>query len=242
MTPITQNKMTTTIIIPNSYYFNKKISNEELERNLHRNMVGGLFEEFGELQLNLCKKYGMTPNTKLLDFGCGCLRGGVRLIDFLNKGNYYGIDVNQELLESGLFYEIPKHNISQKIVQNNFLISDNFDIDFFQVKFDIILAQSVFTHLTLNHFLFFMEKCYDYIEENGKIIISFWLLEEYEDIIKPKFFICDDMTMETSFIRDSYHYKLSHLEKLVNDKWKITQLDDYHPRNQKFLIFTKKVN
>jgi cyclopropane fatty-acyl-phospholipid synthase-like methyltransferase len=224
----------------NPYYNNIEFTKEQLDNNCHRHTVGGIWESQSELQLSLSQKYGLTPDSKLLDFGCGCLRGGIKFIKFLNKGNYYGIDVNIGLLKAGLDYEILRYNLQDKVITSNFLITSEFEVDYFKVQFDMIIAQSVFTHLTLNHFCYFMEKCYNSLKNKGTIIVSFWFIEEYEDLTKDKLFLSENFSMKTSYIFDSYHYKFSQIKKLVEDKWNVSLLDDYHPRKQKFILLTKK--
>lgn len=224
----------------NSYYNDGEFTLEDLQSKLHRECVGGVWEEQSKLQLDLCQKYGLIPESKLLDFGCGCLRGGIKFIDFLNKGNYFGIDVNVGLLKAGIEYEAVNANVDKKIVKSNFLVTEMFDVSFFNVKFDMIFAQSVFTHLTLNHFYYFMEKCYSVLTNDGKILVSFWLIDENEDITKDKWFVSNNFSIKTSYIFDTYHYKFSQLQKLIEEKWEATLLSDYHPRKQKFILLTKK--
>ena len=76
---------------------------------MHREIVGGLWEEIGELTFKFLKNNAkMTPDIKVLDLGCGCFRCGIRLIEFLNTNNYYGIDINRDLVKAGLV-ELKKH-------------------------------------------------------------------------------------------------------------------------------------
>lgn len=224
----------------NEYYNSHVLTEQEINNEVHRHVVGGIFEYQGKLQLELCKKYGLLPHHKMLDFGCGCLRAGVKLLDYLNYGNYYGIDVNKGLLEAGLCYEIPKAGLDKKISYDNFLITDKFLVDFFNVNFDFVLAQSVFTHLTLNHLCYFLEKCYFNTVENVTIIISFWLIEENKNLSVDELFQSADASIKTSHIFDNYHCKFSQIECLTNSKWNVTLLDDFHPRQQKFVLFKKK--
>lgn len=49
----------------------------------------------------LCAR-GMLPTHKVIDFGCGTLRIGAPLIDFLEADCYVGFDLDQRLLDLGL--------------------------------------------------------------------------------------------------------------------------------------------
>jgi SAM-dependent methyltransferase len=42
---------------------------------------------------------GLQPHHRLLDVGCGTLRGGIPFIDYLEPGNYTGIDARPKALE-----------------------------------------------------------------------------------------------------------------------------------------------
>jgi ubiquinone/menaquinone biosynthesis C-methylase UbiE len=37
---------------------------------------------------------------KLLDIGCGALRGGIHFINYVDAGNHYGLDLNSWLIEA----------------------------------------------------------------------------------------------------------------------------------------------
>lgn len=50
-------------------------------------------------QIDFLKRMGLTPDQHLCDLGCGTLRGGLPLIEFLEPGHYTGIEVRAEVLE-----------------------------------------------------------------------------------------------------------------------------------------------
>ena len=47
------------------------------------------FEKIGRSQLVILLKNGLYPNSRVLDVGCGALRGGYWLINFLQPGCYF---------------------------------------------------------------------------------------------------------------------------------------------------------
>jgi len=116
-----------------------------------RAAVGGRWEEFGQLQFQFMVKKGMQPHHKMLDIGCGTLRGGRFAIDYLDKGNYYGMDISPKAIEFG------KQLVKEEGLSNKtptLLVSENKDLKFKEfdgIIFDYILAQSVFTHLKPEH-------------------------------------------------------------------------------------------
>lgn len=66
-------------------------------------------------QFDFLQRMGLERGQRLLDLGCGTLRGGLPLIEFLEPGHYSGIDVRAEVLaearaeleEAGLAHRQP---------------------------------------------------------------------------------------------------------------------------------------
>ena len=76
--------------------------NAQMESLDHREYVGGLWEEIGRLQFKFLLRQGLAPSDCFLDIACGSLRGGVHFIDYLNPGNYLGIEKQRRLVELGI--------------------------------------------------------------------------------------------------------------------------------------------
>jgi SAM-dependent methyltransferase len=67
-------------------------------------MVGPshLWEMKRDFQIRFLKSVGMTPEHYVLDLGCGVLRGGIPIIEFLGEGHYYGIEARKVVLDEGI--------------------------------------------------------------------------------------------------------------------------------------------
>jgi len=52
-------------------------------------------------QIDFLLKHGLEAHHRLIDIGCGTLRGGIPLIELLDKGHYTGIEVRANVLELG---------------------------------------------------------------------------------------------------------------------------------------------
>ena len=50
-------------------------------------------------QIEYLRRVGLRPEHRLLDLGCGTLRGGIPLIEYLGPGQYAGLEVRAEVLE-----------------------------------------------------------------------------------------------------------------------------------------------
>lgn len=112
-----------------------------------------------EFQINFLKGQGLQMENTLLDIGCGTLRGGIPIIDYLDKGNYCGIDVRENVLNEGK-QELNEANLENK---NPRLFSFT---DFSELKldsnFDVIFCFSVLIHLEDS----IAEKCFRFVAEH----------------------------------------------------------------------------
>ena len=54
--------------------------------------------QIGQLQFDYATGHGLKPEMRMLEIGCGNLRAGRLFIDYLEPGNYYGIDISPDIL------------------------------------------------------------------------------------------------------------------------------------------------
>jgi SAM-dependent methyltransferase len=103
-----------------------------------------LFETAGRNLLMILLREGLTPSSKVLDIGCGCLRGGYWLIHFLDRGCYFGIEPNTVMIEAGLRILLEPGLADNR--QPRFDHNECFDLSVFEEKFDFFVARSIWTH------------------------------------------------------------------------------------------------
>jgi hypothetical protein len=128
---------------------NRVRSLQEIGESLHQRGIftGGpieYFERMGRMQFSLMVREGIYPWSKVLDIGCGCLRGGYWMVHFLNPDCYCGIEPNVSMVNVGL----------SEIIEPEVLIAKRpridhnavFDSSVFGVTFDAFLARSIWTH------------------------------------------------------------------------------------------------
>lgn len=102
------------------------------------------FERGGREQLIYLLAAGLNPDSKVVDLGCGVLRGGYWLIHFLDPGCYHGIEPHTERLEIGIHTMLEPEILELK--RPRFDTNPHFDASVFGEKFDFFLAYSVWTH------------------------------------------------------------------------------------------------
>lgn len=196
-----------------------------------------MFEEIGRLQLDFLKRQGLAPDQTLLDVGCGCLRGGVHFVGYLEPGNYYGIDVSAELIRAGLEVELPRAGLAGRLAANRLLVNGDFEASRFGVAFDCAWAQSVFTHLpgeVVRRCLREVARC---VRPGGRFFATFF--ESGEDPSRP---VAQQPGGHTTYPdRDPFHYRFADLAALCDGlPWHATRIGDWgHPRAQRMVRFER---
>ncbi|MBO8186883.1 class I SAM-dependent methyltransferase [Streptomyces spirodelae] len=104
--------------------------------------------KLGELQFDYLRRHGLQPSTRMLDIGCGNLRAGWRFIQFLEPGNYYGIDISPDVLIAA------KRTLTEQRLQDklpHLTLTHDLTLDFLpDAHFDVVHAHSVFSHSPLH--------------------------------------------------------------------------------------------
>ena len=216
--------------------YGRQLTSAEIDSGEHRQFVGGMWDEIGSQQFDFLKSQGLAPSHRLMDIGCGCLRGGVYFVPYLEKRHYYGIDINASLIEAGkkeLFKSAG--NIDK---QPDLRVSDRFDLAQFGVQFDYALAASVFTHLYANHVGRCLVEVKRVLAPQGKFFATFFPAPaplHLESI--PR----EPGGIVTHFDRDPFHYSLPEMEMLARFAGlSVKFIGDWgHPRHQQMLCFTK---
>jgi SAM-dependent methyltransferase len=133
-----------------------------------------MWEPIGRRQFEFLVEQGLHPHHYLLDVGCGSLRAGIHFVRYLERGHYHGLDIDPRLLRGG------RHELRDAGLANKgaiLLQSDHFELSRFGRKFDVALAQSVFTHLPFNSII----RCIGEIEQvlvpGGRFFASFFKAE-----------------------------------------------------------------
>src|SRR5260370_20885197 len=91
-----------------SRYYDKAALEAQVQAGRHREAVGGLWDEIGQLQIDFLVSQGLMPHHRLLDIGCGSLRGGAKLVRYLDPGHYAGVDLHENLINAGYEIELAK--------------------------------------------------------------------------------------------------------------------------------------
>lgn len=109
--------------------------------------VGGTedWQVVRDMQIQLLKGHGLLQQHVLLDMGCGTLRGGIPIIEYLEPGHYHGFEPRAKVLtegrkevsEAGLEGKSPRLYQAEQIANAGI-----------EQRFDYIWCFSVLFHMT----------------------------------------------------------------------------------------------
>ena len=140
------------------------------------------FETGGREQLIYLLAAGINPSSKVVDLGCGVLRGGYWLIHFLDSGCYCGIEPHRERLEMGIHRILEQEILESK--RPRFDTNAHFDTSVFCEKFDFFLAYSVWTHASKPQIRAMLDSFFRDSQENGVFLTSYlpasWRHPDYQ--------------------------------------------------------------
>ena len=107
-----------------------------------------LWEMKRRFQIDFLRRRGLQPHDHLLDLGCGTLRGGIPLVQYLTPGHYTGIDIRPETIEEARA-ELVQHGLDDRgAVLRAVDRVDGLDLG---RRFDAVWAFSVLIHMDDGH-------------------------------------------------------------------------------------------
>ena len=189
-------------------------------------VVGGSDSDtdIGRVQFEFLQDQGLEPSDKLLDVGCGTLRGGQYFIKYLDAEGYAGMDINADLIEDG------KEKLSDELINRKrprLIVNSDLKFNEFEsASFDYLIAQSVFTHLPKHE----IEECFENMSKvmhtNSEFYATIFTSETHDHL--------------KSGLNNHVH-SLETIVDLATEKGFKTRVffhDDYpHPRRQRMLGF-----
>jgi SAM-dependent methyltransferase len=187
----------------------------------HRQCVGGDWDAIGQLQFEFMLKMGLKPGHVLLDAGCGALRAGVKFIDYLDPGNYLGLDNHRRLIELGVSKELGRDLMRRKAPE--FVVSDSFEFEKFSKRPDFAIAQSLFTHLAESDIRVCMQKLRRFMNPGARFYATWFIADQPHVNRSPR-----------SHSHRSFRYPRATVEDFgAKAGWRQRYIGDWaHPRHQ----------
>jgi ubiquinone/menaquinone biosynthesis C-methylase UbiE len=124
-----------------------------------------------EWQIEFLRKHGLKPGDRMLDYGCGPAAAGVYFIEYLEAGKWVGIDISGESIRVGQEL-VDRKGLRDK--RPELLYTPGGKLDALAGReFDVILAQSVFTHLPPDEIIAILQRLRPFLAPGGRLFASF---------------------------------------------------------------------
>jgi SAM-dependent methyltransferase len=224
----------------NSGYDDQDAIERGVREGRHRDLVGGMWDEIGRLQFAYLRDNGLKPASKLIDIGCGSLRGGVHFIGYLDAGNYFGVDSNAALLDAGYERELGALGLQDRQPRSQLVCDGSFSFDAFAEPFDFAIAQSLFTHLPLNHLRLCLARLAPKMRPGGRFFVTVFLMPDGHPIGEP---LAHEGGVTTHDWKDPFHYYVRDLAYAAQGlPWRMIVRGDWsHPRDQQMIEFLREL-
>lgn len=125
--------------------------------------IGGQYEAFGQIQLDLLRLYGLRDGVSLIDLACGSGRTATAVSREFDI-TYLGVDVVQDLIDYAA-RNTPDHY--------RYAISEDLKIPAADASADLVCSFSLFTHLRHEETYLYLEEVFRTLKPGGRIVFSF---------------------------------------------------------------------
>src|SRR5262245_41625013 len=216
-------------LIDRGFPTKKKRGMRGIEQLGHRGYVGRMewYQADGQRQFEFMLEHGLQPGDVLCDIGCGSLRGGRLFIEYLDRGNYLGLDGEGELVELGLRHELDPRVREDKAPE--FVVSYGFEFRRFSRFPTRALALALFSHLNRRDIRLCLQNLGDHATGPCQLFASYFESERPT----PNF--------QNSHPQLAFYYTPEQMQRMGHDAgWTPAFLGEWgSPAGQLMMRFTK---
>merc|ERR1719379_258411 len=120
-------------------------------------------------EFKVMKATGITPNQTFFDVGCGSMRLGVKMTEYLEKGHYYGLEPNSLSLRAAIQHEVPMAGLMEK--DPHLLKSSHFEMPKIAPKESIDLIAAMYVLKSEQFFEPFFRNAAKVLKKGGKALV-----------------------------------------------------------------------
>ena len=223
----------------NNVYEDDTLVAGEIAGGRHRELIGGMWEQMGPHQLAFLKGQGLQPHHRLMDIGCGALRLGTLAVDYLDASCYFGSDISESLMRTGYELELSEAGRA-KTPWSHFRASPDFDLPDTDGPVDFAIAQSVFTHLPLNHLRRCLAQLAPKMASGGRFFVTYFECRPDQDLFET--LLQPGGIVRTRDTIDPFHYRLEDLAWAIDRApWAFEPIGDWgHLRGQMVCAYRRR--
>jgi len=129
-----------------------------------KHAVGGQFEAYGQIEVDMLRFYGLSDDASLIDVGCGSGRTAIPLSK-THRGSYLGTDIVHQLVE------FARESCGRPDFR--FEVVNSFHIPAPDQSADMVCFFSVLTHMLHEQSYLYLEEAKRVLKPGGRIVFSF---------------------------------------------------------------------
>ena len=162
---------------------------------IRQDIGGEAFVLVGRRIGSLLRKYAaLTPNSEVLEIGCGCGRNALALAEVLDDGNYIGMDIERVALEAAR----DNSALRRKQFRFEFLdirndaynphgrhLATEYILPYGDKSFDIVFLISVFTHMLTEEVMNYAKEISRVLKPGGRCFLTAYLLDKKMELQFP---------------------------------------------------------
>lgn len=190
---------------------------------------GRQFYKTGQFFLNILKNHaGVNPHSKILEIGCGCGRAAIALSEYLDNGNYTGMDIevvslqacrkNQVLIEKKYHFDL-MDIYSQEYNPKGKIMASNYKFPYPELCFDVVFMTSVFTHMLPDTVTNYIKEIGRMLKHGGRCLFTTFVMDagiEGYGIAFPYHF--DDYCLfQKTFPEKAVGYYLQYFDRIFGE-------------------------
>jgi ubiquinone/menaquinone biosynthesis C-methylase UbiE len=148
----------------------RKLRKGRPHRTLGGKMLNREFGISGKSFFDQLVAYGLTPQDVCVDYGCGTLRIGIHLIEYLEPGRYWGLDVSDFLLDRGR--DLIGESLLTEKRPNLRVISEEAVEEVAAMKPRLLISNRVLTHVQPEELREYFSHILRMIGANGQAVVT----------------------------------------------------------------------
>ncbi len=130
------------------------------------------YDLLSALQIGLLFALGLRESHHLCDVGCGSLRAGRLLMSYLEPGHYWGLEPEEWAVEAGIAEELGQEFVD--LHRPQFRFAGDYGVSAFDQSFDVVLAQSVFSHTYADDAATLLRETSAALAPDGVLVATFY--------------------------------------------------------------------
>ncbi len=144
-------------------------------------------DTIGPMQLNLLVHFGLRPEGRILDLGCGVGRLAYKMADYLTSGHYYGLDISEKaitwlnknyaILLDNFYFDLLDVN-NRRYNPKGALSATEITLPYQNDFFDVVGAFSLFTHMMPPDITNYFEEIRRVLKPDGRAVLTFFCVDD----------------------------------------------------------------